>query len=100
MNATSIVGNHLIANLLITIKISHIRQRQDSDFCLRKPRAHGAQCRQSHDGVPYPVRRANQEFHAAAPTRISSAWSMTERKSASGESSRSMTETYTGSEEN
>src|SRR6266699_67066 len=58
VQAFRIVRDELIADVLIAINIHDGGPSHDRDFRFRKTAAHNAKCRQRHDGVPDPVRRA------------------------------------------
>jgi hypothetical protein len=64
-----IIRDELIADFLLAINISDVRPRKNRNFRLREMAAHGSQRRQRHNCIAHPVRRANQDFHAATPRR-------------------------------
>src|SRR6266849_5721811 len=96
MGAVRVIGDNLIANLLIAIDIRNKWTCNNGDLRFRKTAAYRTQRRQRHDCVAHPVRRANENLHAAAPCRLERTRSMAARNSLSEESTKSITATYTG----
>src|SRR6266478_4600309 len=86
-----VVRDEVVADFLATIDVGHIGPSNNRDGSVRKARAHSTQCGQSHDGVAYPVGRANQNFHAAAPWRAASLRFIAARSSLSALKTKSMT---------
>ena len=93
VDAVRVVVDELIADLLVTIDVGNVRAGHNRDLRVGKACAHGTQRRQGHNRVADPVRGTNQNLHAAAPVFGCNVWSRAFLKSASGLTTRSITET-------
>ena len=59
MLCVRIIGDELIRDPLTAVDVRNIGARENGNFSLRETAAHRSQRRHRHDGVSYPVRRAN-----------------------------------------
>ncbi len=70
-----IVMDEFVAEGLVFVNIRDIGTRDDRDVRMAKLGANSSERGESHDGVAYPIRSSNQNFHATCFSRGIFAWS-------------------------